>query len=122
MARMYALGTSVGKVGKVFEHKGAGQPSKDFISHICVALDAGVAEPHSCYSYHPHASPYLLIGINHAPHCRHDRRTAPMVVTAITVGEDGTRRIVDLTHADTEGLASWKGFLCDLRERSLSGR
>lgn len=106
MARMYALGTSIGKVDKVFEHMGASQPSKDFIPRICAALDAGVAELRSYYSYRPYASPYPWIDVSHAPYFRRDRKAAPTVVTAITVGEGGVRRIVGLTHTGTESLAS----------------
>lgn len=120
VAETCALGVSTRRVGKVLERMGADRLSKDAVSRICAALDAGAAglRPRRLP---PMRFPYLWVDATYVPCRRNGHGATAAVVTAIAVGEDGVRRVVGLACADAESYASRKGFLRGLRERGLPG-
>lgn len=119
-SEMFALGVSTRKVGKVLERMGAARLSKDRVSRICSELDAEVSELRS-RDLSGLRFPYLWVDATYVPCRRGGHGATAAVVTAVAVGEDGTRRVVGLACADSESYASWKGFLRGLRERGLDG-
>ena len=120
VAETCALGVSTRKVVEVLERVGADRLSRDAVSRICAPHAAEAAELRG-WQLPPMRFPYLWVDATYMPCRRSDHGVTATAATAIAVGEDGVRRVVSPSCADTESGASWRGFPRGLRRSGLSG-
>lgn len=119
VAEMCANGVSTRKVERIAQKMGIDGLSSSQVSRICERLAAGVAALRA--REFDVSMLYLFLDATYVECRREDRVQSTAVVTAIAVGEDGVRRVVELFAIDTETYAGWLGFCRDLHKRGVSG-
>lgn len=120
VCEMWVKGISTRKVEKALQELGVEQLSKSRVSRLSESLDFEVEQLRSeNLSYT--TWPYLWLDTT-AIHCRdHGRNKQSVLVTAVALNKDGTRRIVGIEGVDVESYISWRSFLLSLRKRGLLG-
>lgn len=118
VAEMYLKGVSTRKVERIVATLGVESMSADQVSRICSVLDEEVDSFRS-RRFDNMQFAYLWLDATYVK-CRNGAHVeSQAIITAIAVGEDGIRRFVGFTCADTESYASWKLFLEELRSRGI---
>ena len=119
VAEMYVTGTSTRKVERIAAKFNVDSLSKDQVSRLCAVIDAEV-DAFLARDWSSMRFAYLYLDAT-AVKCRvngHVRSSS--FITAIGVGDDGHRRFLGFTCANSESYASWRGFLQDLEERGVT--
>ena len=117
MVEMVVQGVSTRKVSNVVEELCGNSFSKSTVSELCKRLDETVLEFQnraltSTYPFVITDAKYLKVRENHTIVSK-----AFMVAMGIT--EDGQKEIIGFGTYETESEATWKRFLCSLKDRGL---
>lgn len=120
VAEMYLTGVSTAKVQKVAATMGIESLSASQVSRICAVLDEEV-QAFRTRTFDGLRFAYLWLDATYIKCRKNNRVGSQAVVTAIAVGDDGIRRFVGFTCADTESYPDWKEFLQDLKIRGVTG-